>query len=246
MEIRQYLAVLIRRWPILAIIIGLTALGGLVNFLRTPATYTAETRLLVRQQPTPDNLPYFTFDRYYNWFSDEFLVDDYTEIVGSRAFADQVVARLHEYPLTDGKPRFAIDTRGVLAGDVVGHLSADRQHRVLIVTAQSGDRGLADAMANAAADVLGAASTPNSAAPSLNPVQIQDKPMFGLLDASDANHVASNRGRALINAGVLVGLGLVAALALVFLIEYFDDRLRDEAEAERLLGAPVLGRIPRA
>ena len=35
------------------------------------------------------------------------------------------------------------------------------------------------------------------------------------------------------------------ALALAFLIEYFDDRLRDGAEAERLTGVPVIGSIPR-
>jgi capsular polysaccharide biosynthesis protein len=115
----------------------------------------------------------------------------------------------------------------------------------MTVTARTGNPGQADAIANAAADVLTNLSLSKSAAPSLSPVQIQDDAEFGLLDRSNAGLVSSSRSRALIDAGVRLGLGLVAALALAFLIEYFDDRLRDGAEAERLTGVPVIGTIPR-
>jgi capsular polysaccharide biosynthesis protein len=246
-EVRQYLAVLGRRWPVIAVIGGLALIFSVVSFLNTPASYAAQVRLLVRQEASPDTAPpYFNYDRYYNWLANEFLSDDYTLIVTSRAFAERVAQTLQQNPKNaDGTPRYGFDTSGINADQVSGTLSADRRHRVMTVTARTGNPGQADAIANAAADVLTNLSLNKSAAPSLSPVQIQDDAEFGLLDRSNAGLVSSSRSRALIDAGVRLGLGLVAALALAFLIDYFDDRLRDGAEAERLTGVPVIGAIPR-
>jgi capsular polysaccharide biosynthesis protein len=246
-EVRQYLAVLGRRWPVIALIGGLALILSVASFLNTPPSYAAQVRLLVRQEASPDTAPpYFNYDRYYNWLANEFLSDDYTLIVTSRAFAERVAQTLQQNPKNpDGTPRYGFDTSGITADAVAGTLSADRRHRVMTVTAHSGNRSYADAIANAAADVLTNLSLTKSAAPSLSQVAIQDDAEFGLLDRSNAGLVSSSRSRALIDAGVRLGLGLVAALALAFLIEYFDDRLRDGAEAERLTGVPVIGAIPR-
>lgn len=247
MEVRQYLAVLWRRWPVIAVIVGLALIFSGVTFLTTPPIYTATARLLVRQEPSPDTAPpYFNYDRYYNWLANEFLSDDYTLIVGTRAFAEQVYQQLQQNPINaDGTARYGFDTRVIKVDAVTGTISADRKHRVLTITVKSGDRGYADAIANAASDVLTNQSLNGSPIPSLNRVEIRDEAEFGLMDRSTANLVASSRTRSLIDAGVRLGLGIVAALALAFLIEYFDDRLRDGAEAERLTGVPVLGAIPR-
>ena len=247
MELRQYLAILWRRWPVIALIVGLAAVFSAVTLLTTPRTYTATVRLLVRQEASPDTQPpYFNYDRYYNWLSNEFLSDDYALIVTSRAFAERVAQLLQANPKNpDGTPRYGFDTSAISADAVMGTLSADRKHRVLTITVNSGNPGRADAIANAAGDVLTNQTLNKAAAPSLTQVQIQDEVQFGLLDRSSANLVASSRNRAIIDAAVRLGLGIVAALALAFLIEYFDDRLRDGAEAERLTGVPVLGSIPR-
>jgi capsular polysaccharide biosynthesis protein len=246
-ELRQYLAILWRRWPVIALIVGLALIYSVVTFLTTPPTYTAAVRLLVRQLPSPDTTPpYFNYDRYYNWLANEFVSDDYTLIVTSRAFAERVAQALQQNPKNaDGTLRYGFDTSGITADAVIGTLSADRKHRIMTITARSGNRGNADAIANAAADVLTNQTLNKGTAPSLSAVQIQDDAEFGLLDRSSANLVGSSRARSLIDAGVRLGLGIVAALALAFLIEYFDDRLRDGAEAERLTGVPVLGSIPR-
>jgi capsular polysaccharide biosynthesis protein len=231
-ELRQYLAVLWRRWPIIALIVVLSALLAAWSYKSAATTYTAAVRLLVRQQPSPENPSFFTFDRYYNWFSNEFLSDDYTLVVSSRAFAEQVAKQLQQNPAT----------RTMTADQVQGAISGDRKQRILTITVNTNDAASAVAIANAAAAALTAQSA-SGLAPTLNGVQVQDKVEFGLLDPA-RQAPASNR-KALLDAGVRLGLGIVAALALVFLIEYFDDRLRDEAEAERLLGTRVLGAIPR-
>lgn len=247
MEVRQYLAVLGRRWPVIALIVGLAAILSVVTVLTTAPTFTATVRLLVRQEASPTTAPpYFNYDRYYNWLSNEFLSDDYTLIVGSRAFAEQVYKLLQQNPLNaDGTAHYGFDTRVIKVDEILPTLSADRKHRVMTITVKSTNRGYADAIANAAADVLTNETLQKAATPSLSAVQIMDDAQFGLLDRSTANLVVSNRSRSLIDAAVRLGLGIVAALALAFLIEYFDDRLRDGAEAERLTGVPVLGAIPR-
>lgn len=61
--------------------------------------------------------------------------------------------------------------------------------------------------------------------------------------ASGAVQVAPRPTRAAILA---LGLGLLVALALVFVIEALDPRVRDEAEIEATLHLPLLARIPSA
>jgi capsular polysaccharide biosynthesis protein len=245
-ELRQYLAVLRRRWPVIGLIVLLSALFSAWTLWQASPTYSASVRLLVRQQPSPENQPFFTYDRYYNWFANEFLSDDYTLIVPSRAFAERVAALLRQNPPVNGQPKYGnIDFSGVTADSVYGSLSADRKHRILTITARTGNYGNASAFANAAADALTAKSLGNQSVPSLSDVKFDDRAEFALLDSTNAVGTSSSRSRAVIDAGVRFGLGLVAALALAFLIEFFDNRLRDDSETERLLGVPVIGAIPR-
>ena len=49
--------------------------------------------------------------------------------------------------------------------------------------------------------------------------------------------------RVLLLAAALVGL--LGAILLIFLLEYFDDTLKTSQDVERILGLSVLGRIPR-
>jgi Mrp family chromosome partitioning ATPase/capsular polysaccharide biosynthesis protein len=61
--------------------------------------------------------------------------------------------------------------------------------------------------------------------------------------AADAAKVAPRPNR---SALLGLALGLVVALALVFVVEAVDPRVRDESEIEAALGVPLLARIPAA
>jgi capsular polysaccharide biosynthesis protein len=43
-----------------------------------------------------------------------------------------------------------------------------------------------------------------------------------------------------------IALALVVGIGLIFAVEYFDNSVRDPDEVEKLIGAPVVGIIPRA
>jgi len=51
--------------------------------------------------------------------------------------------------------------------------------------------------------------------------------------------------RPLRSAALGLAIGLFAGVGLAFLLEQFDTRLRDDAEITRILGMPVLSRVPR-
>src|SRR5262245_34971906 len=114
MELRQYWNVIKKRgWLVLAIL-GLTAIISGYMYFTAKLTYEGDVLFITRQEPSPDNpnspgltgppnAMVFTFNRYYNWFGSEFLVDDYTQIVTSDAFARSALSLLENEPTLFGK-----------------------------------------------------------------------------------------------------------------------------------------------
>jgi len=217
-------------------IIGLTVIFSGYFFLTAKPTYEGEVRFIVRQQPTADNSNYvvFTFDRYYNWFGSEFLVDDYTQIVDSDAFAQSILG-IMQYRLTLGKPRGTLTT-----ADIKGALEVDRRQRELRVKVTASSREETKELADTVAMILTDAK--------LKPIKgsmVDDKAVFTQIDEATPDEIQSTRTKELINTIVRIAIGLAAALALAFLLEYLDSSIRDEKDAQRVLEMPVLGTIPR-
>lgn len=237
MELRQYWAVVRRRWPLVAAIVGLTALFSLGLLYTQKPAYTAFTRLAIRQRALPAIAPtpgpagqpgVYTYDRYYNFYSSEFLADDYAIIVTSRAFQDLVAEKM-----------------GRKGQGLPGSLATDRKQRELSIMATAADSATAVQMAQAAGQVFTDLSQPGASEPNRNGVLIPDDAVFAVIDGpNNGNEAASNRSRQYANVAIAAVVGLALALALAFLVEYFDTSLRDSADAEAVIGLPVLGTIP--
>jgi capsular polysaccharide biosynthesis protein len=236
MELRQYWNVIWRRrWLVLAIV-GLTTIFSVYLALRASPTYEAEVRFIARQEPTPDqrNTMVFTFDRYYNWFSSEFLVDDYTLIVQSDAFANAVRGIMGNH-LTLGTANSQPTNSEIKAA-----MEVDRKNRELRVKVTAPTREEAGDFANTIAMVL----TDAKMKPIRGPM-VDDKPVFTQIDEATSDEIKSSRTKEVINAAIRIAIGIAAALALAFLLEYLDVSVRDARDAENLLEMPVLGAIPR-
>jgi len=277
MELRHYWNVIWRRrWLVLAILLLTTLVSGYMA-LGTPRTYQTDVWFITRQEPTPDSpgMPgvvgsgaamVFTFNRYYNWFGSEFLVDDYTQIVTSDAFANSVLETMREPGYAGkvmedfsnqaieaagpgGKPdlrsqqdvdRLNGDIGALSAASLRNLIEADRKHRELRLTVTTRSLELTKAVADAAGIVLTDAR--------LKPIKgelVDDKAVFAQLNEVGPATVESSRNRDILNAAIRVLVGLVAALALAFLLEYLDTTVRDERDAARVLELPVIGTIPR-
>ncbi len=249
MELRQYWNVIWKRRWLVLVIVGLAALMSTALALTAAKTYRGDIHFTARQDPVPEdpNSPVFTYERYYNWYSSEFLVDDYTQIVQSDAFAGSVLDTAKREAAA-GRPqqtgmdftRLQSDLERLKTKDVLDETGTDRRQRELHIFVTTPSRDLTIALLNASAIVL-----------TQGPVkvilgQVKDKPLFGLIDNIDRTSLQSNASREITNAATRVILGIVVALALAFLLEYLDNSLRDERDTRRVLDLPVLGTIPRS
>ncbi|HET9495598.1 MAG TPA: Wzz/FepE/Etk N-terminal domain-containing protein [Chloroflexia bacterium] len=273
MELRQYWNVIWkRRWLVLAIVV-VAALVSALMYLASDRTYKAEVRFATRQDTTGQGLGrpldlqgqmLFMFDPYYyRWFGSEFLVDDYTQIAASDAFAQSVLATMREAgfagQVLEDLTRQEVEAGRTATGrgddqvreledqiarlspaHIRGAIEADRRHRELRLTVTTPGMELTKAVADAAGIVLTDAR--------IQPVRgdmVDDLARFSQIDRVGLANIESSRSQDILNAIIRVIIGLVAALALAFLLEYLDNSVRDERDAAKVLDLPVLGAIPR-
>ncbi len=246
MELRQYWNVIWkRRWLVLAIV-GLVTVISAGLALTSHRTYRGDEVFTARQVPVPfaPGTEQSVYGGYYNWIASEFLVDDYTQILETQAFAMNVIDVMKSEAAA-GRPasvkdfdKLKADISKLKPSDVQDQTGSDRRQRELNLFVTTTSRDLTLAELNAAAIVI----TRGPIVPLRG--SVQDKPLFGQMDEVTVDDLQSSLGREITNAAVRVILGIVAALALAFLLEYLDRSVRDERDAHRVLEMPVLGTIP--
>ena len=230
---------------VLAIIV-LAALFSAYSFFTAGRQYRAETVYTVRQENVQvDPTQIFTYNDYYNWIASEYLVDDYTQIIESDAFGQSVIDTIKkEVPagniVVSDTARLLGDVNMMRPKNVSDVVGADRRHRELRVFAETSNRDLTKAILEATSIVL----TQDLLKPyrGVN----TDKPIFAQINSVTYDDMASSASKDITNAIIRVIMGIVAALALAFLLEYLDNSVRDERDARKVLDLPVIGAIPRS
>ncbi len=222
MELRQYVRIVLRRWWIVVLLPVLVVAASFV--LRSPATHgaIASLRLTVGIVPENGDGKFYTYDRYYSWLTAEYLADDLSEVIKSRAFADDVSKR------TGGS---------VAPGQIQGATNPQKQHRLLTVTVNAATEQQAMEIANAIADTLrenggkyfAQLSAQNAA------LAVIDPPALVPVGPST---------REKLDLPLRALLALAAALGIAFLLDYLDDSVRATDDIEGM-GMVVLGEIPK-
>jgi capsular polysaccharide biosynthesis protein len=225
MELRQYWRI-VRRWLWIVILLPVVVLAGSLA-LRRPAAplHQANLRLSVGVIPEESDGRYYTYDTYYAWTASEYLADDFSEVVRSRLFAEDVLARLRAQGRSD------LDI-----GAIQGATSPQKTHRILSVTITASSDEQAMAIASAIADVL-----QENAGKYLAQLSAQ-RAAIAIIDPP-ALVPATVGLRQQLDLPLRLVLALAVGLGLAFLLDYLDDSLRDAAEAEAL-GWHVIGEIP--
>jgi capsular polysaccharide biosynthesis protein len=224
LEVRDYLAVLQRRWKII-LALGLVALAvATIAALRGPRAYEATIRIAVStgDRAAGDAAPYLYYREYYNWLASEYLADDLSEVVRSDSFAADVAAELNEQ---------------VSRAAIREVVRARKTHRILEVTVQAADADQATRIAGAVAEVIrakGGKYLAQLATPS-GQLAVLDQPVA---------RPATTTGSLMLDIGLRTALGLILGVFLAFLIDYLDSSVRSSRDVERFLGLPVLGEIP--
>src|SRR5438552_3648271 len=221
MELRAYWNVVRRRWWIIAILVVLVFAASYLLTPKPTTTFTASLRFTVglasENVPVTDTLTYSR--EYYDWLVSEYITDDFSEVVKSSLFAQDVSA-----------------CAGVPVSGIQGAANTQKQHRILTMTLSSQDREQLAKVADCAAKALREDNAKYFA--QLNTyrasIQIIDGP-------SISESTTDLRGR--LDLPVRVALAAIAGIALAFLIDYLDDSVRGARDLEQL-GVPVLGEIP--
>jgi len=223
MELRQY-GKIVRRHLWVIILLPLVALIAGLPF-RTPHTpfYQASMRFTIGVNP-PSDIPLTGEDLYNYELASEYFADDFSEIVKSQAFAQDVNERLEAMGVA------------IPAGAVQGYTVAAKQHRILTVRITWPDRQELEAIGQATISALEEES--ERYLPQLGAVGAQvfviDPPTLSPLGIPL---------RQRLDLPIRILLGLIAGIGLAFILDYLDDSLREPEEVEAL-GIPVLGRIP--
>ena len=228
MELREYLAILRRRWAapiLLPVLVALFSAVQLRPWEPPPPTYSASMRILVGVLPL-EGVDEVEYDpRYYAWMTSEYLVDDFTEVLASELFASALNTRLAEQEI-------AIPAGLLRASANTGH-----QHRIIRLTfnwhnaeelGAIGGAAVAELEENAAA-YFAQLGTQGAG------VQVMDSPTVVQVGLS---------ARQRLEWPLRILLALVAGIGLAFLQEYLDDTVRRRNHLEEM-GLPCLVAVPR-
>lgn len=228
MELHEYAAIVRRRWwlpVLLALLVGGISLIQMRPWQTQPVTYSGSVRILLGVQPVnaTDGMSYDP--RYYAWLTSEYLVDDFTEVVGSELFAQAVSTRLAAVGIQ------------LPAQVISGHADTGRQHRILSLSMGWHDGEQLAVILQAVAEEL----LQNA------PVYFQQLGTAGalvtLLDGPTVVAVGPSGMGWPLELTLRIGLGALAGLGLILFLHYMDLSLRTRQDLEEM-GFDVLGEIP--
>lgn len=222
MELRLYWEIIRRRLGIILALLAIVALSYLA--FRPPAAsgYVAQMRFVVGVRPEPASDDYYRYDRYYTWLTAEYLVDDLSEVVKSRAFAGDVTQ---------------LAGLEVPVGAIQGATSAGKLHRILQVSISWPDAAQLERIAQAVVETLQTRGHAYFAQ------LATDEATIAVIDPPTIQPVgASLRQR--LDLPLRLLLALATGLGLAFLLDYIDDTVRGPADLSAL-GLSVMGEIPR-
>ena len=213
MDTQTAVAVLLRRWWLIAALPLAVLVGSIVVTANPPYVATVRATILFPGDlETPGNA-----ER-----PELMVLDDTPTLVGSRVFADAVATRV----------RSISPSLNLTSEDVAQALSAKRYSRVLSVQARHHSARDAMAIASAVSAVLPDAINSYLVATNAQPatVNIIDRPRRAIPDVGD---------RALI-ISIQTAVALFVGIGLAFLAASLDDRLFAGSDVEAALGLPVL------
>lgn len=227
MDFREFLTILIRRWWLVVLLPLITLASGLA--IQSPPTslWQGTLRLTVGFAPPSGEL---TAEDLYNLaLASEYLADDFSEVVKSQAFAQDVSQRLESEGIK-------VDP-GVLQGYTV----AQKQHRILSIIITWPQREDLTAIAQAARQALEEEGAKYFAQLGAGGAQIYVIDGPGLPGWAPVPLGPSLREQ--LDLPIRAGLGLLAGIGLALLLHYFDHRLYTPQEVEDL-GLRVVGFLP--
>lgn len=220
-ELRIYLDVLRRRWPLIVIPTVIALIVGIATFRVPPPTYKTSVEYIVGQQPAPDAL-LEEQARQWVWVVSQYAVNGVTDWTQGTDFAGRIADQLD--------PAFELSTL-----DVADAITTDTIRSELTIIVEHANEEVVEAIANAATQVL---KENDLVIPQLENMPARVVP----IDRVIVEPVGAGMS-AYIDVPLRVAVALAASVGLALLIEYVDPKVRSTAHVERMK-LSILGEIP--
>lgn len=217
LKLIEYVRMLKKRWKLLLLIpiVALITSSLLSNYLLSPV-YRASITLIVGKSQNQIN----TEIPYESILANQQLIKTYSEIAKSRSVLKAVVDTLN------------LDVSVEQLQKMVS-VTPLNNTELLLISVEAGNPEKASLIANGIGKAF-----------SQKILEIKKVDNVSIVDyaLTPQSPIRPNQPLNLIVAGFG---GLLTALGLILLLEYFDDTLKDSEDIERRLGLPVLGAIPK-
>jgi capsular polysaccharide biosynthesis protein len=203
----------------LSLILSITFLAvlvsGIVSYFFITPIYQASTQLLVNQSKSDQ-----TQFQYNEIQTNLQLINTYNVIIKSPAILDLVIKEL-DLDMTASQLNSKITVQN------------EKDSTVVNLSVQDADAALAAKIANKTADVF-----------KKEIVKIMNVDNVSILAKAEVGvNQSPIKPQPLMNISIAMVVGLMAGIGASFLLEYFDNTVKNEQEIEKLLGVPVLGVI---
>lgn len=264
MELRAYWSVILRRIWVIALVVIIVALYSGYQYYKirkTPgalhAYQSSVTLLIGLQAPTKITTGYSDYVSVSESIAEGFTTGP---TVTSSKFAQQVYNQVNA-DMPQIKQKFGANpdlgdlaNPGIAVGAIKGSITTGRSHSLVTVNASWNTPAGAWAIANAIGEVTVAhidEYTDYVVTTDLTPTAntTPNRPVVAakvILNATDAATIAGSQASKPTLLLVLILVALLIGIALAFLIEYLDDRIRKTDDVVQLLQLPIYGEVPHA
>jgi capsular polysaccharide biosynthesis protein len=221
MELKQYAQIVWKRvW--IPILLGVVVVIASLLTRTTPApTYNMTMRFNVGVKPTTGD---YNYDGYYAWIASEYLTDNLTGLVSSQNFANDVNSHLAEM--------------GSATQVSTGAITAENQHRILRMNVSWHNEAELSEISKAITQAM------EENALKYFPQSGETGAVIIMIDAVGPFETRASSLRQQLDLPVRLMLALGAGIALAFLLDYLDDRVRGKTELEAM-GIAVLAEVPK-
>lgn len=203
----------------LLLIVSITVIAGLVSgiisfYVLTPI-YQASTQILVNQAKGDQSM-YNPGEVQTNLQ----LINTYNVIITSPAILD-IVSKELDLDLTASQLKEKIT------------VGSEKDSQVVNLSVQDPDAKVAAQIANKTAEVFQSEIS-----------KIMKVDNVSILAKADVSENPSPiKPRPLLNIAIAIVVGLMAGVGIAFLLEYFNNTIKNEQDIEKILGLPILGVI---
>jgi capsular polysaccharide biosynthesis protein len=206
-----------KRWKLIMLLTLIAALisGTISYFLLTPV-YQSSTQILVNQKQSENQLDSTQIRSNID------MINTYSVIIKSPAILEKVIDELELDQSVDQ-----------LSQKIT--INSQENSQVFSLTVQDSNPAKAVEIANTVSSIF---------QKEIKDIMKVDNVSI-LAKAEVKENPSPVKPNPILNIAIAVVVGLMAGIALAFLLEYFDNTIKDEDDIERLLDLPLLGSIQK-